>query len=171
MNKLCTHVKFCHFIPISFYFFLKGKQDVKTQSQINDELRWVYFAAWHPHGACLLGARQKSRALHRESGQRRREPRSIWFSIKSIQMTSDLTLHCPDRHTYIHIFASSQSCAHADRWVQLLRTSRCLTYIFNHPHVLHMTYKHARYKTRHTSTQPGFPLTVPRVQGCSEIRV
>lgn len=63
-------------------------------------------------------------------------------------------LHSPDRHTYIHIFASSHSCAHADRWVQLLHTSLCLTYIFNHPHILYMTHTHARCKWRHA--QVGF---------------
>lgn len=78
-------------------------------------------------------------------------------------------LHSPDRKTYIHSFASPLSCAHADRRVQQLNTLWCLTYIFNHPHVFYVIYMKARCKLRYTNTQPGFPLTVPHVQVCSEI--
>lgn len=120
---------FSEFMPHGFTF-LKGKQDVKTQSWIHDTLRWVCFAAWHqdvgPLGMCC-----SAQGVEKGAGEGAFDfPSSASKCLQTSLFTAP---------TGAPTYTSSPSCAHADWWLQLLHTSLWLTYIFNHPHRLYMT--------------------------------
>lgn len=160
LNKLCKQVRFCHFIAKCFYF-LEGKQDVKTQSQINDKLRCVDFAVWHPRGVRFLGACQESSALHRESRQRRRELRSIWFSIKSFQRLQTT----PSQPWQAHL--------HSYLCITILCTCRqngaAVEHIHDITHTYLLLYTCTQDANQVTLTHSRVFHSVPHGQGCSEI--
>lgn len=70
-------------------------------------------------------------------------------------------------HTHLPIITLLCTCRQMGAAAAHLSVSNW--HIFNHPHVLYMTYTQAGCKLRTTDTQVGFPFTVPRVQGCPKI--
>lgn len=118
-----------------FFFLQTKKQDVKTQSSISDEPRWVYFAARHPDASPVFKERIRKAELRAGSrGEGGREEGggsrgAFDFSIKRIQMPSDLpftaltgtpTYTSSHHHTPVHMQADGRSCG----------TPLCLTDIY-----------------------------------------